>query len=299
MHLDLDGVESFVVLVEEGHYGHAAARLHVTSPTLTKRVQRLERHLRVRLFHRDQNGMLGLTEAGVRLAAAAGPLLEHELATRRAVRGCAATVTLGVPHDGDTASVTAQELREVRRLLYLEHPDVALVCRRTPLPDVTTWLLEGEVDVQLTAGVVQHRRVHSTAVAAVPRMAAVPARSDLGDAVQVQVEDLLELPMLYDPCLPPEFMSPFWLGDMRPARQARLVSIAARDSGAVLEQVARSAGVTILLASQAGAAPPRVRLLPIVGASPLVLHAARRAVDQSPVVESLVDALRTSPLARG
>ncbi|MDQ3611020.1 MAG: LysR family transcriptional regulator [Actinomycetota bacterium] len=86
MHLDLVCVESFLILSEEAHYGRAAARLHITSSTLTKRVQRLERQLKVRLLERGPCGVLALTPAGTRLGTDAGPLLEHERAAREAVR---------------------------------------------------------------------------------------------------------------------------------------------------------------------------------------------------------------------
>src|SRR5664280_173643 len=46
MDLDLGLVESFLVLVRERHYGSAAAALHLTSPALSKRIQRLEQQLR-------------------------------------------------------------------------------------------------------------------------------------------------------------------------------------------------------------------------------------------------------------
>ena len=41
VHLDLDGVESFLVLAEEVHFGNAATRLHVSPSARTKRIQRL------------------------------------------------------------------------------------------------------------------------------------------------------------------------------------------------------------------------------------------------------------------
>ncbi len=90
MHLDLVCVESFLVLIEEGHYGRAAARLHITSPTLTKRVQRLERSLKVRLLDRGPSGVVALTAAGSTLRSDAGPLLAHERSAREAAQRRAA-----------------------------------------------------------------------------------------------------------------------------------------------------------------------------------------------------------------
>lgn len=86
MRLDMECVESFLALAEARHYGRAAATLHITSPALTKRIQRLERQLKVRLLERDQGGVLALTWAGERLAADAPPLLRQERALRQACR---------------------------------------------------------------------------------------------------------------------------------------------------------------------------------------------------------------------
>jgi DNA-binding transcriptional LysR family regulator len=41
MELDLLLASTFMVLVDEKHFGRAAARLHLTSSALTKRIQRL------------------------------------------------------------------------------------------------------------------------------------------------------------------------------------------------------------------------------------------------------------------
>jgi DNA-binding transcriptional LysR family regulator len=298
VHLDLDGVESFLVVAEEVHFGNAAARLHISPSALTKRVQRLERDLKVRLLERNRAGVVALTPAGVRLVAHGRGLLEHERATREAAQGHA-TVTLGVPDDGGTQSVTAQEILDVRRTLRLDHPEVTLLCRRTPLPCTTTWLVEGQVDVQLTSAVVEDGRIHSTPVGIVERMAAVPTGSDVDDAHPLPLADLLALPMLHDPGLPQAFMRPFWFGDLRSDREARLVPIAARDGGSVLDQVARSVGVTVQLRPQARRVRSGVRFVPIAGAPPLVLHAARRGRDRRPVVLSLVQTLMSVPVARG
>jgi DNA-binding transcriptional LysR family regulator len=296
MHLDLECVESFLALAEQRHYGRAAAALHITSSTLTKRIQRLERHMHVRLLERDQGGVLVLTQAGERFATAARPLLAQERAARAAVEGRSVTVTLGLAGSGDTQGVTARALRTVRRLLSLEHPGVVLQCRATPLPAQITWLLEGRVDVQMTAAAVQHRAVHSTAVGSMPRTAIVPSRSELGDAPHVAVEDLLHLPMLYDPRLPEEFMRPFWWGDIRPAAHARLVSIAVSGSENVLTHVVRGSGMAVVAGPAPPGDPPGVHFLPVEGASPFTVYAARRTADNRSYVHSLVDGLHAVAL---
>ena len=86
MDLDLVCVSSYLVLLQERHYGRAAARLHMTSSALTKRVQRLEHQLGVTLLVRDTAGIVGPTPAGTRFASEAGLLLAQATAVRRATR---------------------------------------------------------------------------------------------------------------------------------------------------------------------------------------------------------------------
>jgi DNA-binding transcriptional LysR family regulator len=84
MVLDLLLASSFVVLAEEKHFGHAAARLHLTKSALTKRVQRLERQVGAALLERGPSGVCQLTPAGRRFAAAAPALLAHAGAVQAA-----------------------------------------------------------------------------------------------------------------------------------------------------------------------------------------------------------------------
>lgn len=308
VHLDLECVESFLALVEEEHYGRAAARLHVTSPALTKRIQRLEHQVGVRLLERGPAGVLSATPAGVRFGPAARLLLEQARAAHEAVRPARTdrVLYLGVPDDGGAAGLRPHELVTARQLLSATEPGVQLVCRRLPFRDLGTSLLGGRVDVQLTSDAVEHRAVQSTPVSQVARVAAVSVRHELADAEVVDAGCLSDLPMLYDPCLPPEFMRPFYLGDLRPARAARLVAVDAPDGLAVLREVARATGVTVLLAAQASGVGPLIRAVPLVGAPLLVLHAAHRVADRRPAVLSLVRILaqvkpgrfRTAPADR-
>src|ERR1700728_782055 len=61
--LELVHLECFVTLADELHFGRAAARLHVGTSALSKRIGELERRLGVRLFDRTSRGVR-LTPAG-------------------------------------------------------------------------------------------------------------------------------------------------------------------------------------------------------------------------------------------
>lgn len=115
MGIDPQRLRSLVVLAEELHFGRAAARLHITQPSLSQQVTRLEREVGVRLVDRGPRGTR-LTDAGAHLAAAARPALaaiDAAVAEIRAEAGVAPALRIGVP-----------------RLEYCGHPAVAEVIER-------------------------------------------------------------------------------------------------------------------------------------------------------------------------
>jgi len=84
-------------LAEEGHFGRAAARVHVTQPALSMQIRELEGALGLTLVDRLPRGVR-LTRAGHEVLARAGRILaevrEMESAARRGALG--GVVTLGV-----------------------------------------------------------------------------------------------------------------------------------------------------------------------------------------------------------
>ena len=98
MDLDLECVASFLLVLEEGHYGRAAVRLHLSPSALTKRIQRLEHQLGVALLVRDESGVAGPTPAGTRFADQAEYLLDVALAAQAAACDREPPLTVRLPH---------------------------------------------------------------------------------------------------------------------------------------------------------------------------------------------------------
>ena len=162
MELDLSLASSFLVLAEEGHYGRAAARLHVTSPALTKRIQRLERQLGVVLLQRTPTGILRMTAAGLRFAEAAGPLLAHAEAARQAARQGPSryTVRIGIPA-GARPSLARIGLAKITHDLHRSYPEAHFTCRDIPFPELNECLDDKTVDVLWTSAPVPNATVDS------------------------------------------------------------------------------------------------------------------------------------------
>ncbi len=71
--LDISDIQMISVIADEGSINRACEVLHISQPTLSKRLSRLEKKLKIELFHRHTNGMVPsaaakyLMEAGVGL----------------------------------------------------------------------------------------------------------------------------------------------------------------------------------------------------------------------------------------
>ncbi|QYH35161.1 LysR family transcriptional regulator [Salinibacterium sp. M195] len=76
MQFTLRQVEIFVAVAEMGHFGRAAENLHISQPTVSQEVSRLERALGLALLDRSGRSAT-LTQAGQELAAEGRSLLNH------------------------------------------------------------------------------------------------------------------------------------------------------------------------------------------------------------------------------
>lgn len=160
-------LRSFVVLAETLHFGRAAARLHVSQPTLSQQIRRLEGQLGVTLLDRTSR-VVALSEAG-------RAVLEH---ARAAVNAAAAFETVAREH----ASGSRGELRlgfspgahdVAQRVLAELPPDVRVSARQDNTGVLCRLLVAGELEIALgfcpepCPGIAAEPLVEERAVAAV------------------------------------------------------------------------------------------------------------------------------------
>lgn len=124
LNLPLPQLQAFVVLAEELHFGHAAARLGIAQPPLSQQIRRLEDRVGHALFTRGP-GHVSLTPAGEELLPAARSVLTtlaDALASARAVgEGRAGTLRIGF-----AASLALTVLPTLLRRFRQQVPDVRL-----------------------------------------------------------------------------------------------------------------------------------------------------------------------------
>jgi DNA-binding transcriptional LysR family regulator len=294
MELNLAQVSAFVALAEECHYGRAAQRLYLTTPAVSKRIQGLERQLHVRLLIRDPVGGVALTSAGKQFVGAAALLLQQATDAARAARAdvTAQHVVLGYPA-GVAVVLRRFDLAGAARDMRSESPGARLSAVPVPFGDINRVLHAHRVDVMINAC-----PMHVPGVVSEPlpvteaRVALVPPGHPLADASMVAAEEVAEYPMLFSTVAPTEWMEPFWLADLRPRREARLVAIDDDNAFDVLHHPLNGNALMLGLSLPADGVPAHLTAVAISGAARIRMHAAYRAEDRRTILDRVLTALR-------
>ncbi len=272
--MDLRALRCFVAVAEEGHFGRAAARLHLAQPPLSRRIRELEADLGCRLFERIPTGAR-LTAAGEVLLAEARDLLERAERARERVRGAGSerVLVLGTVA-GAGLDVGAAALAALRR----ERPGLRVRLREAPITDPSAGLREGRVDLALTRLPFDTSGLTVRLLGEEPLVAVLPAD-----------EPRFRLPPGTD-----ARWRAYWLGAPDDA-PGPVVSSPEECLHAVLWE-----GTVGLLPAGAARrhARPGIAFVPVDGHAPSRIVIARRATAPDPRTEALAQALTEAFAAR-
>lgn len=148
--VELRQLDAFVAVATELHFGRAAESLHISQPTLSDLVRRLEREVGTPLLTRTSR-RVALTNAGAEMLHRATLILEQAGAAVAAMHqwadGDAGVVRLGVAPP--VAPVLTPHLAAALRA---EAPDVELQVRRMWPYDLERAVADDTVDVAITCG---------------------------------------------------------------------------------------------------------------------------------------------------
>ncbi|MFE5738987.1 LysR family transcriptional regulator [Streptomyces celluloflavus] len=286
--MDLRRLSSFLAVVEEEHFGRAAARLFLSPAAVTQHVQQLEREFGTRLLDRG-HGPVVPTAAGQRLVSHARTLLaaanaavedvtEAAHTTSAAVAAAARGLRVGVMGHG-SAEVTPAAVSAFRRA----RPDVPLRLVQLTFTEHVSALRENRVDVAFVRPAVAADGIEVDVLTTERRIVAVSAGSPLADAarVGVRIADVIDLPYLRLPRHTPRPFTDYLYFDAG-ERRAPDCALTPHD---VLTSVAAGRGAGSGLKSFARYYPwPGTVYVPVLDAPCAHSVLATRAADTNPEV---------------
>ncbi|NYE62360.1 DNA-binding transcriptional LysR family regulator [Duganella sp. 1224] len=184
-------MQTFVRIVEAGSLSAAATQLGTTQPTISRRLQALERMLGLRLLQRSTHAMQ-LTEDGERCLAHARELLSHWSALASDVQDAreepAGLLRVVVPHAFGQQQMIGALSDFLRR-----HPRVSI---EWLLHDRAPDFIGENIDCAIRVGEVSDPSVIAIKLADVPRIAVAAPSLLAGQPLPTHPEQLAALPWL-------------------------------------------------------------------------------------------------------
>jgi DNA-binding transcriptional LysR family regulator len=286
-------LRSFVVLADELHFGRAAARIHLTQPSLSHQIKQLEREVGARLFDRASSGVR-LTQAGELFLPHARATLRTAdramTAVREQVSGVTGRLRVGVFAHG-AAELTVPILRAFRAA----RPGVQITVRELDFTQQTTEVADHRVDLAFVRPPLADDRVMLTPLAMEPRVAVLPSTHPLAGAASVMVEDLLDDPVIASHPLEPRVWTDYWrMADRRGGIAPRVVGPDdVRTVVELLHAVILRDCVTTTAASLSRYYPfPGVAYVPVADLEGCEIAIATRQGEADPLVSFFVSTAR-------
>lgn len=299
MDIDTRLVRYFLAVAEDGSLTHAAGRLFVSQPALTKQIKQLETRLGVRLFSRSRSGM-ALTEAGRALAETAPALLASCDQALRETKSAASRAGR-VLRVGFLASAANEGTQDIIAAFARLRPEWRVEMRQANWSDPSAGLADGEVDVALLRLPCPGQDALRVAVLLTePRWVALPSAHPLAARDRIAFEDLWDEPFV---AAPPEtgWWRDYWLAADERAGHPVRIGATTEQTDDWLQAIANGYGVALAPESAARFyARPGVTYRPVTGISPSRVGVAwPLAADADPVVGDFVRCCLDSAVSGG
>jgi LysR family hydrogen peroxide-inducible transcriptional activator len=289
--LTLTELKYIVAVAEERHFGRAAARVHVSQPSLSASVAKLEDELGVKIFERGKRGV-ALTRVGEEVVAQARRALEESTRVK-AVAQQGRNPLWGMLKLGVIHTIAPYLLPDLVAALRKAAPEMPLDIEENTTATLTQLLKAGELDVIILAlpyadtGILTRALYDEPFRIAVPRGHPFAKRKNI-NASALDANDLLLLPeghclrdQVLDACR--EFSRP-----PPPGRQGNSLET-------LRSMVASGAGITVLPATALTAhhRNPLVKVIPFTEPVPMrrVALAWRKVFARPAAVRKLAEVI--------
>jgi LysR family hydrogen peroxide-inducible transcriptional activator len=240
--MNLRDFRYLVALADTRHFGQAATRCHVSQPTLSAQIRKLENYLGVELIER-QPRRIALTDMGVKVVERARRLLAEadgiQALTRKEGDPLAGKLKVGL-----IPTIGPYLLPLVARKLHKQLPKLQLMLYEYQTAVLLERLHKGEIDVGILALPVEMDGLESQKLYAEDFLLAVPSDHPLAKKTRVKPEDLPgeTLLLLEDGhCLRDQALAVCSRVDVRESQDYRATSLET-----LRQMVAAGFGVTLL-----------------------------------------------------
>ncbi|WP_322173559.1 LysR family transcriptional regulator [Acutalibacter caecimuris] len=185
----------FLEVAREGSITHAAQRLHISQPTLSKQLKDLEGELGKKLFTRSSFSVR-LTEEGMLLRKRAEDILDMVDKTEEEFKALGA-ITGGDIHIGCAESEGIKHLAKCMKDLKEQHPGIRVHLYSGDTNDLAGRLEQGLLDYAVTAQAVDLSKHNYLELPWADIWGVVLRRDDpLSAKASLGVEDLLDKPLI-------------------------------------------------------------------------------------------------------
>ncbi len=287
--MELRHLRYFVAAAEAENVSHAALKLHVSQPALSRQIRDLEDELRFPLFERSAKSVR-LTDAGRVFLSEARAVLKRADEAVTAARAIAAGATSEL-HVGYAPSPTVRILPPTLRAFQARTPAVRVKLHDLSTEEMLAGVREGKLQV---AFVVRPNRamlrgLHFEELARDNIYLAVPPGHELARSRSVALERIVREPLvIFSRKDYPEYFE--YLETVFATVKSRPKIAEEHDSGAsLIAAIESGAGVAIVPETFSCSSGPRLKLIPLSPApEPLAVGAVWSDKNLNPAAEQFV-----------
>ncbi|GGF00439.1 transcriptional regulator [Aliidongia dinghuensis] len=265
---ELSQLRCFIAVAEEGHFGRAALRLHMTQPPLSRQIQILETTLGVSLINRS-NRVVSLTPAGRSFLNDARRIIklseEARLSVRRIASGTAGALAIGfIP------ATSYELLPRLVSAAAVELPGIELVLKELVTADQLDGLSTRRLDVGILRLPVDQDRLETLRVSRDPMLLAVPEGHPFETEAEVPIERLQGQALVMYAPVESRYHHDLLSAAFRRAGILPNFVQYARETHTILALVGAGVGLAVVPESSVRLRPPNVHIRPLVGPTRLV-----------------------------
>ncbi|MGA7908592.1 MAG: LysR substrate-binding domain-containing protein [Candidatus Sulfotelmatobacter sp.] len=289
--MELRQLRYFVAVAEELHFGHAATRLRIAQPALSRQIQALETEMQLQLLSRNRRRVLVTPAGEVFLERCRGILSRVEdavLAARHAGGGVSGSLNLGF-----VGSATYDALPVVLRAFRHQAPQVDLTLSEMTVHTQLEALVEKRIDIGLLRLPPKTEGLVFQTISREALMVALPSSHHLAQLPSVRLSALAGEPFVLYPDNPRPSWTEFVVGLCQQAGFRPLIVQRTVETQTTLSLVAAGIGLSVVPACVGSISRKNVVFRRLVGTRARTeLLVAYRHLDPSPVVRTFLRIMR-------